>query len=153
MKPVLLIGSLLAAAIAGAAGAYLILQPLAGGPGNGAMTCPGNAACPAENRTSGGPNFKKFHGIAIPSAEVTNGNFLICEGVATSAGCPDKYVGILRRTQTGDKALLRCSNGTGKCRTVDGVTYDALYCENDNTTWGKPGKACPALPLVTDPRW
>ncbi len=152
MKPVLLIGSLLAAAVAGAAGAYLILQPFAGGPGNGAVTCPGNAACPAENRTSG-PNFKKFHGLAIPSAEIANGNFIICDGVDTSKGCPATYVGILRRSQAGDKPMHRCSNGTEPCRTVDGVKYDGFYCQNDNANGGKPGKGCPTLPLVSDPRW
>ena len=94
MRGIGLIVALLLAAAAGAAGMYYWrgspAHSVVPGPGNGVVTCPGNASCPADNRVT-----QNYHGIAIPANLVApTGPIEICTGVK-KGNCPDGLVGYL----------------------------------------------------------
>lgn len=150
--------SLLLAAAAGAATIYFLKlpppPPLApgGGPGNGAVTCPGNAACPSENRDLSGT--RAFHGLIVPDAEIQSGRIQLCTGKAVGK-CPKNYVGYLIRhiesvppRPTDPKPIKHCDPSmTGPCKTNN---VWALYCANAEKPKA-PNSACDALPEISDP--
>lgn len=118
MKPVVFIGGLAIAAAIGAGACYLITQPPARAPGNGAVICPGNGACPSESRAS------DYYGIAAPNA-VLGSRLFLCDGTMNTGGCKRGYVGIMARKPTPTEVQVGTCNGTSPCQ----PNHSAIYCE------------------------
>lgn len=159
MRGIGLIVALILAAAAGAAVMYFFkpggaLQPLFGGPGNGVVTCPGNASCPAENRRI--REDRIFHGIIVPDAAIQSGAVELCTG-ASNGHCPADYVGYLVRhiehtpAQPGDPKPVKSCNPSvsGFCQTNN---VWAVYCRNSQSP-KKPTSACDVLPELSDPKY
>ncbi len=152
MRPVIFIGSLAAAAAAGAAACYVLGTSILAfnpAPGNGAVTCPGNDACPAQNRAVD----RRIRGIAVKDSDITSGAVILCDGTATVPGCREGYQGYLVRYKGApdyvatDPEQAAACNGTTPCRTG----YQMLYCQNSSSA--KPTKGCAVLPQLQNPGW
>lgn len=148
MKPVIYIGSIALAAAAGAAACYLLISnstAFVGGPGNGAITCPGNSACPEEARTG---DDRGFHGLAFPKGAVGNGIVRVCDGSQGPALCPPGFRGLMVRHASVPKQLRTCTAGTPPCK----PDFDAIYCVNSEAPKA-PATACAVLPELSDPKY
>lgn len=151
MKPVILVGSLAVAAAAGAAACYLLIEkprPFNTGPGNGAITCPGSAACPDEAKADGTRDDRGFQGLAFPKGAVSNGIIRVCDGSQGQSVCPPGFRGLMVKHAAVPKVLKTCTAGNAPCR----PDFDAVYCVNSEAPKA-PATACAVLPELSDPNY
>ena len=156
MRGIGIVISLFVAAAVGAAIMYFVgphpplVWPFAG-PGNGVVTCPGNASCPTENRSLDGT--RAFHGLMVP-ATAKDSTIMLCTGDAdASPGCPRDFIGALVRydaANAGPTPLKVCKPGAAA--PCSGADVWVLYCENRRKPKA-PADICSALPELTNPRY
>jgi len=146
MKKLIYIGGLLLAALAGAIAVYFLRPasppaPMPPGPGNGAITCPGDANCPDEAMTDEANANMEIRGFAIPRNLLAGQNpvLKLCDGT-TANGCPAGFVGYLANQSRFDLKAVSC-DGRAPCK----PNYAAIVCPVD---LGAPPKqqACPLIP-------
>jgi len=124
-------------------------------PGDGAVKCPGNKACPNVQITpkadAGEASTRGWWGIAGYEPGMSSDakpKMIICDGT-TRDGCPAGYVGrlVLKSTLSEDglQTPTICRDGKAPCGTVDGKKTWAIIC-----TDGRQG--CPMLPRWRDPK-
>jgi hypothetical protein len=165
MRGLGLIVSLLVAAAIGAAAGYF-LKPVTGGtpprplvdrgPGNGVVTCPGNASCPRGDiqfipqTTVTDP--RQITGIAAKGADITSGRVELCNGSA-AGHCPAGYVGYLVKhtqpiNQKNPAYVFSCApTDPGYCGKNN---IGAVYCRNPEAPQA-PNLPCDVLLGVSDP--
>jgi len=157
MRGLGLIVTLILAAAAGAAAMYFLkpappaVHELLGGPGNGVVTCPGNASCPNENKAL---DDRSFYGIGAPADTVGPNKIELCDG--TAAGhCPAGFVGYLvphiqpPRPQD-DGYILTCNPGNSAFCKDHNIA--AVFCMNRQTPKA-PKTKCDVLLGFKDPNY
>lgn len=159
MRGLGLIISLILAAAVGAAVMYFVRPApapgpgqgaLLGGPGNGVVTCPGNASCPNESKDNLGS--RAFVGIAAPSSMVGVGKIELCDG-RPIGHCPEGYVGYLvphvqPKNENNPAYVFWCTPATSPLCSQHDIA--AVYCRNPQSPHA-PTVACDVLLGFTDP--